>query len=138
MDAARAYALLADAVLALHAGVVVFVVGGFLAVVAGNLLGRRSVNAMAFRVAHLAAIGVVVLQSWLGQVCPLTVLESWLREQAGQTTYAGSFIAHWLERLLFYDAPPWVFTTVYTLFGLAVAAAWWIFPPRRRTGREAH
>jgi hypothetical protein len=48
------------------------------------------------------------------------------------------FIEHWLSRLLYWRAPPWVFTTAYTLFGLAVAAAWWRYPPEiRRRGPAA-
>jgi hypothetical protein len=127
---------LADAVLVLHVGFVVFVVVGLVLVVVGNLLGWRWVNGIGFRVAHLAAIGVVVAESWLGVMCPLTTLESWLRARAGAASYAGDFIAHWLQRLLFWNAPAWVFTIAYTLFGLAVAATWWRFPPRsRRRGR---
>ena len=54
-----------------------------------------------------------------------------LRARSGQGAYAGGFIEHWLERVLYYDAPAWVFTTVYSLFGLGVLATWWFFPPRR-------
>jgi len=125
------HALLADAVLLLHAAVVLFVVVGLPLIVAGNLRGWAWVNAMAFRIGHLAAIVVVAAQAWLGVACPLTVLEDWLRGQAGETRYAGGFVAHWLHRLLFYAFPDWVFTLAYTLFALLVAAAWWRFPPRR-------
>jgi hypothetical protein len=126
------YQVLADAVLVLHLGIVVFIVAGLVLVVAGNVRGWRWVNAWWFRLAHLAAIGVVVAQAWLGQVCPLTTLESWLRVKSGQPVYAGSFVAHWVQRILFYDAPPWAFTLAYTLFGLLVIAVWWRFPPLRR------
>lgn len=126
------YQLLADLVLAVHFGVVVFVIGGLVAIVAGNRLKWRFVNGWWFRLAHLAAIGVVVAQAWFGIACPLTTLEGWLRVQAGAPSYATSFIEHWLGALLFYDAPGWVFTVAYTLFGAAVAAAWWCFPPVRR------
>jgi hypothetical protein len=126
-----AYQFLVGLVLALHVALVAFVVGGLVAVVAGNLFGWRWVNALWFRLAHLGAIAVVVAQSWLGIVCPLTSLELWLRERAGQGAYTGGFIEHWLERVLYYDAPAWVFTTVYSLFGLGVLATWWFFPPRR-------
>lgn len=127
-----AYRLLADFVLTVHFAVVVFVIGGLVAIVAGNVYGWSFVNAWWFRLAHLAAIAVVVAQAWLGVVCPLTTLESWLRTQAGEAAYETSFIEHWLTRLLFYDAPAWVFTAAYTLFGLAVIAAWRWFPPGRR------
>ena len=129
------YGILADVVLSIHFGVVAFVVGGLTLVVVGNLSGWEFVNAWWFRLAHLAAIAVVVVQAWLGVVCPLTTLESWLRGQAQQSAYEAGFIEYWLQRVLYYDAPAWVFTVAYTIFGLAVAAAWWRFPPRRRRSR---
>ena len=122
--------MLADAVLALHVLVVLFVVLGLLLV----LLGRRRwawVRNPWFRLAHLVAIGVVVVQAWLGRLCPLTTLEMSLRAQAGDATYAGSFIAHWLQTLLYYEAPIWVFALIYSIFGLLVLAGWWLVPPRR-------
>ena len=124
------YQLLADLVLATHFAVVLFVVGGLAAILVGNRCGWRFVNGWWFRGAHLAAIAIVVAQAWLGLVCPLTTLESWLRVKAGEAGYETSFIEYWLTRLLYYEAPAWVFTVGYTLFGLAVAAAWWQFPPR--------
>jgi len=125
------YQLLADMVLSLHVAVVAFVIGGLVLILAGNLLLWRWVNALWFRLAHLAAISIVVAESWFGVLCPLTALESSLRAKAHETAYAGSFIEHWLQRVLYYEAPTWVFTVAYTLFALAVAAAWWYFPPRR-------
>jgi hypothetical protein len=125
------YRLLADLVLTVHFAIVVFVVGALPLIVVGNLRGWWFVNGWWFRLAHLAAIVIVVAQAWLGVVCPLTTLENWLRAQAGQAVYESSFIEHWLTQLLFYEAPAWVFTAAYTAFGLAVAAAWWRFPPGR-------
>jgi hypothetical protein len=131
------YQLFADAVLALHLAVVLFVVAGLALVVAGNLRGWPWVNDWWFRLAHLAAIAIVVAQAWLGRICPLTTLEAWLRQRAGAPTYTGSFVEHWVGRVLFYDLPMWVFTAAYTAFGLLVLAGWWYFPPRRR-GRRMH
>jgi hypothetical protein len=128
------YQSLADAVLAAHLGLVAFVVAGLLAIVAGNTLHWRWVNRPGFRWTHLGAIGFIVLQSWLGATCPLTSLENWLRTQAGAPAYEASFIEHWVSRVLFYDAPGWVFTCIYSLFGLAVAASWWRWPPAPRKG----
>jgi polyferredoxin len=130
----RLYQLLADAVLLLHVGIVLFVVVGLLLVLLGNWRGWPWVNALWFRLLHVATIAVVAAQAWFGIVCPLTTLEMWLRKQAQQTTYAGSFIEHWLQALLFWQAPAWVFTAAYTLFGLAVLATWWRYPPARRGG----
>jgi polyferredoxin len=126
------YRLLADAVLLLHFGIVLFVVAGLGAIVIGGLRGWRLARSLRFRIAHLAAIAFVVVQAWLGAVCPLTTLERWLRAQASDRTYGGSFIEHWVQRILFYQAPSWMFTLAYSLFGLAVLAAWWYFPPQRK------
>jgi hypothetical protein len=124
------YQLFADIVLSAHFAVVVFVVGGLVLIIAGNLRRWQLVNAPWFRVAHLGAIGVVVTEVWLGATCPLTTLEVWLRAKTGATTYSVGFIEHWLQRLLFYEAPSWVFTLGYSVFGMLVLAAWLYFPPR--------
>jgi len=136
MDATTAYQLAADAVLLLHALFVVFVVLGLVLILAGGALGWRWVRRRGFRLAHLAAIGVVVLQSWLGAICPLTTLEMALRDRAGQSTYPGSFIAHWVESALYYDAPAWVFVACYTVFGALVFGAWFWVRPNQRSSRQ--
>ena len=137
MTAATA-ALLADAVLALHAAIVLFVVGGLAYIWVGYRRGWPGASSLSLRLAHLAAIGVVAAQAWLGRLCPLTIWEMALRRQAGQSTYGESFVAHWLGRLLYWDAPGWVFTAAYTAFALTVLATWWALPPRARTrvGRD--
>jgi hypothetical protein len=132
MSPALPYLLLADAVLLVHFAFVLFVIAGLVLIIAGNWLGWPWVNRLWFRVTHLCAIGFVVAQSWLGMLCPLTTLESWLRVQAGSAGYSQSFIAHWLQSILFFEAPSWVFSCAYTLFGLLVATAWWYFPPKAK------
>jgi polyferredoxin len=121
--------LLADIVLMLHFALVAFVVAGLVLVIIGNIRRWRWVNAIGFRLAHLVAILVVVAESWLGVACPLTTLEMWLRAKARATPYGGSFIEHWVQRLLYYDAPSWVFVLGYSIFGLLVVATWLHFPP---------
>ena len=121
----------ADAILLVHVAIVFFVIGGLVSIIVGNLRGWRWVNALWFRAMHLAAIAIVVAQAWLGKICPLTTFEMWLRTKARETTYSTGFIEHWLQRLLYYEAPPWVFTLAYTVFGLVVLAAWRYFPPGR-------
>ncbi len=130
MNESLPYQLLADVVLSLHVAIVAFVIGGLILIIIGNLRSWRWVNALSFRLAHLVAIAIVVAEVWLGIECPLTSVEMWLRARAHATTYAGSFIEHWLARMLYYEAPAWVFTTGYTIFGLIVAATWWYFPPK--------
>ena len=130
------YAVAADLVLAMHVGFVVFVVVGLVLILVGKVFRWHWVRNPYFRVAHIVAIGVVVLQSWFGVICPLTTLEMSLRRLAGDATYSGAFIAHWLESILYYQAPAWVFAVCYTLFGLLVAGSWyWVRPRPFRTFR---
>lgn len=130
------YQLLADAVLVIHSSVVAFVVGGLVMIVVGNRSSWDWVNGFGFRVAHLLSIAMVVAEAWLGITCPLTTIESELRRRAGGSPYTRSFVEHWIQPLLFYDAPPWAFALAYTLFGSLVVAAWWYFPPGRAPSRR--
>lgn len=123
---------LADAVLFLHTAIVGFVVLGVPCIYIGKLLAWRWVRNYWLRVTHLLSIGIVTAQSWAGVICPLTTLEMWLREQGGMTGYTGSFIEHWLQTLLYWDLPAWVFIVVYSLFALLVVATWLVVPPTRR------
>jgi len=133
MSDARLYSLLADAILLIHFAFVVFVVAGFLLILIGLLARWSWVYNRVFRLTHLSAIGIVVLQAWFGQLCPLTVWENEFRQQAGESGYAETFVEHWLHKLLFYQAEPWVFTIIYTVFGVLVVLAW--FLGRRRASQ---
>lgn len=125
------YQLAADAILVIHFLFVCFVVTGLALIFVGRRRHWSWVRNFRFRVAHMAAIAIVVLQSWLGRICPLTIWEMELRARAGEQVYAGSFIAHWVENLLYYHAPEWVFMLLYTAFGALVVASWYWVRPRR-------
>ncbi len=120
---------IADVILIVHALFVGFVVFGLVLIVVGALIGWRWVRNLWFRLAHLTAIGIVVIQAWFGSICPLTIWESHARQAAGGVGYSGSFIQHWLHKLIFYDFAPWVFTLTYTLFGALVVLTWLLAPP---------
>ena len=130
MESPLLYLIIADAFLLLHVLVVVFVAAGLVVIYAGGTLAWSWVRNPWFRSLHVAAIGIVALQSWVGIICPLTTWEMSLRNQAGDIVYSGSFISHWLESLLYYQAPAWVFTVVYTGFGALVMASWFFVRPR--------
>jgi len=133
MNDAGLYSLLADTILVIHFAFVVFVVIGFFLILAGLLAHWSWIHNRIFRIAHLVAIGVVVLQAWFGQLCPLTVWENEFRRRAGQSGYSESFIEHWLHKILFYEAEPWIFTTIYSAFGVLVVLVWFL---GRRSGRD--
>jgi hypothetical protein len=80
------YGILADFVLAIHFGFIVFVL-------LGGLVAARFAW---IAILHLAAAGWGVWVELTGRICPLTPLENTLRHRAGEAGYPGSFIEHYL------------------------------------------
>jgi hypothetical protein len=131
MESGSLFLLAADLLLFVHLIFAAFVAFGLVLIFIGKWLHWSWVRNPWFRIAHLSSIGIVVVQSWLGGLCPLTIWEMALRERAGDAVYTDSFIAHWLEKILYYYAPLWVFTVIYTVFGAIVIATWFWVRPRR-------
>ncbi len=130
------YSMIADALLILHLLLIVFVIGGFLVVITGWLRRWQWIRNPWFRLLHLAAITTVVVQTWLGASCPLTVWENRFRQLAGRGSYDGAFIQYWLHKLIFYEAEAWVFGLIYSLFGVLVLLTFFLVPPAFRKGRR--
>jgi hypothetical protein len=85
------YQLLADFVVLLHVVFVVFaVLGGLLVLRWRGVLWT-----------HLAAAFWAAIVEFFGWVCPLTPLENWLRENAGEAGYRSDFIAHYVLPVLY-------------------------------------
>jgi hypothetical protein len=130
VDAPSFYLLAADTILLLHALFIAFILSGQVLIVIGSVRSWLWVRSPWFRIAHLAAIGVVTVQAWFGAICPLTKWEMALRLKAGGVVYTGSFLSHWLEALIYYRAPVWVFALCYTAFAGVVVASWVTVRPR--------
>jgi hypothetical protein len=130
------YRLIADVVVLVHLSYVAFVLVAALAILVGMVFHWPWIRNFWFRTIHLVMVALVVIQSVLGILCPLTTLENYLRRKAGVADYPGSFVGYWAHELLFIDAPPWAFTVVYCLFGLLVFAALFLVPPRQLSWRR--
>jgi len=124
------FVIAADLLLLVHILFVAFILFGLVLILVGKPLNWKWVRNPWFRTAHLVSIGVVMVQSWFGIICPLTTWEMALRERAGDVTYAGTFMAHWLDAILYYQAPAWMFAACYTAFAAAVIASWFWVPPQ--------
>lgn len=121
--------LLADTILVVHVLFIAFVLGGQGCILVGVFRGWAWVRRRGFRIVHVVAVAVIAVQAWLGMVCPLTVGESFFRRAAGEIPYTGTFVGYWLSKLIYCDAPQWVFTAAYTLFGLIVLLSWFFVKP---------
>jgi uncharacterized membrane protein YhhN len=85
------YRWLADLVVVLHFGFVLFVVGGGLLALRWPRLAR----------VHLPTAVWGVLIEFGGWLCPLTPLENWLRRRSGGAGYAGGFVEHYVLPVLY-------------------------------------
>lgn len=87
------YSILADLVVILHGLFVIFVL-------LGGLLVLKWPQAIWL---HLLAVVWGMLVEFTGWLCPLTPLENWLRQQAGEAGYEGDFLQRYLLALLYPD-----------------------------------
>jgi len=104
------YRFLADAVVVIHLGFVLFVVAG------GFLVLRWPRTAWV----QLPAAAWGVLVEWSGWVCPLTPLENWLRLHGGVAGYAGGFVERYFLPVLY---PASLTRGAQMLLGAAALAA---------------
>jgi len=120
--------LLADLILVAHFAIVGFIAGGLIFIWIGAWRGWRWICNPWLRYLHLAAIAFVALEALLGQTCPLTLWEDLLRGG----TRPDSFVGRWVHRLLYYNAPEWVFAALYAAWATATAATLYFVPARRK------
>ena len=123
------HALLADLVVLVHAGFILFaVLGGLL------VLWRRRILWL-----HLPVAIWAMLVELFGWVCPLTPLEIALRRAGGGTAYAGTFVGHYLLPLIYpasltREIQLGLATSVLALNGAIYAVVWHRI--RRRPGHQ--
>ena len=125
MSLDQLYGTLSVLVVVVHFGFIVFVMFG-------GLLALR------FRAAPLAHLPAAAWGAWIelsGGVCPLTPLENRLRQAAGDTEYPGSFIEHYVLRIVY---PPGLTPEIQLALGVGAIAlnvgiyAWVVRVRRRR------
>ncbi len=124
------YRFLADVTVFVHFAYIAFVLGGLLCILLGIIFRWEWVRNFWFRVLHLAAMAIVALESLVDFECPLTTLENYLLELSGGRPTGDSFVGRWLNNLIMYSGPDWVFTTVYVALAGFIALIFYLSPPR--------
>lgn len=123
----------AASVLALHLAIIAFNVAGCVLVPVGGWRRWRWVREFWWRLAHLLSLAMVALQALLGRACFLTM---WQGDVSG-TSHVQPLIASWINRLIYWPLPLWVFAILYVAV-FAYVIALWVFvtprTPRRRHG----
>jgi hypothetical protein len=97
------FSVIADIVVLVHFLWIVFLIIGAVA----------GVRYRAVKIVHLAALAFAFVIQIFGWYCPLTHLEIWLRNRHDPgLSYAGSFIAHYLEKIVYLDVS---YNTIFVL-----------------------
>ena len=128
------YQFLADLIVCIHAGYVLYVLIGQLLILIGLWRGWPWVRNWWFRFTHLIAILIVATESVFNVECPLTVWERNLRNLSGNPVdgAGGSWLGKIVHEYLFITAPDWVFGVCYVAFAVLVGVTYWLAPPIRK------
>ena len=122
---------LGQLVLAIHLGVIAFNVFGLVAIPLGAARGWRWVRIRWWRVLHLASLAAVAAQATLGRACFLTDWQDGLTGGGVEDP----LIMRFVNGLIYWPLPMWVFTAAYVAVFAYVVALWWIVPPVARARR---
>ncbi len=125
------YKILADAIVVIHFLWIIFIIAGFVLTLIA-FRWRQLFNWFWLRTIHLAGIVFVGAIGLLGRSCPLTVWEAALRERRDpNATYAGSFIVHWIEQVVYPNVSPLVVTLPAITAAVATLVIYILRPPFR-------
>jgi len=122
---------LAYGVLLLHLGIISFNVFWIVAIPLGAWRGWCFVYAFWWRALHLGILSAVALQAILHRACFLTIWQIDLLQSAGSSISSGPLISGWINRLIYWPLPLWLFALFYVAVCIYVLLLWWLVPPRR-------
>lgn len=117
------YRVLADAVMLVHFGFILFVVGG-------PLLAWRWPRLVW---AHVPALTWAAAAVTISVPCPLTPLEKRLRRLAGEDGYEGGFIDHYIEGVVY----PGEYAALLRALAVVLIAVGYAGFRHRRTAKQA-
>jgi hypothetical protein len=122
--------LLADLVLALHLGIILFNLFGLIAIPLGAWRGWRFVRRRGWRLLHLLIMAVVALQAVAGRACFLTLWQFALTHAAGAGGSDAPLIRRWVESVIYWPLPPGFFVALYLAVLVYAALLWRWVPPK--------
>ena len=121
---------MAEFVLTVHLAIIAFNIFGLVAIPLGARAGWSFVRVRWWRVLHLVSLAAVAVQAVLGRACFLTLWQDDLERTRTETP----MIMRWVNSLIHWDLPLWVFTAAYVVvFAYVLALYRWV-PPGRRAG----
>ena len=125
------YKIFADIIVVMHFVWILFMLLGFILTLAG-FWWRNFFDKWLFRTLHLCGIAYVGLLTVLRQYCPLTMLENTLRVKYNlDLTYPGSFIVHYIEKLVYPDINPLIILIPTVIIAVFTIIVFIVKPPAK-------
>jgi hypothetical protein len=118
---------IAGSIFAVHLAIIGFNVAGLIVIPLGAWLGWRIVRIAWLRLLHLAMLVIVTVQALAGRACILTI---WQNDLTGLSQPTQPMIMRWVERLVYWNLPMWVFAVMYSGVFLYVLALTVLVPFR--------
>lgn len=113
-------------VLAVHGAIILFNVAGLVLIPLGAWRRWKWVHGFYWRLLHLLSLTAVAVQALAGRACFLTLWQARL----GSSGQPQPMIAGWVDHLIFWPLPLWVFAVLYVLVWVYMLVLWWRVPPR--------
>ncbi|MFW6134235.1 MAG: DUF2784 domain-containing protein [Elusimicrobiota bacterium] len=126
------YMILAVSVIFLHFLYIVFMVFGFIFNIYALFFKKELLNYFYLRLIHFIGIIFVFSLELLGKYCPLTLLENYLYKKAApHLTYTGSFIIHYLEKIIYPDVNPLIVIIPTGVLAVSTLLIFIFYPPKK-------
>jgi len=119
---------LAESILAIHVAIIAFNIAGLLIIPLGAVLRWPFIRIAWLRLLHLALLAIVAGQALAGRACILTI---WQNDASGQAP-SQPLLMGWVNSLVYWHLPFWVFTVIYSAVFLYVLALSVLVPFGRR------
>lgn len=125
------YKIFADIIVVLHFIWIIFMLIGFFLTIYG-FFREKFFDWWLFRTIHLLGILFVGILTVLQRFCPLTILENVSRARySPENTYPGSFIVHYIEKLVYPDVNQTLLRIATVFVALFILVVYITKPPEK-------
>ena len=117
--------LFSEIVLLFHFCIFLFIILSFFLIPFGYYQKWEWVKNKYYRLIHIVLMGIIFIETILGFMCPLTVLENFLRNNIE----INNKITQIIHQIMYWDLPSYQFIILYLLCLLYLIFLWFFFKP---------
>ena len=120
--------ILSEIVLLLHFSIFLFMILSFILIPYGYFKKWEWVKNIYFRSIHLILMGIILIETILGFMCPLTILENFLRADKKIDNIFSKII----HQIMYWDLTNYQFIILYLLSLSYIIFLWLYFRPNQK------